>query len=31
MFAEDTNIFSSNNNLNELFEKVNKEVVNDFE
>ena len=31
MFAEDTNVFSSNSNLNELFENVNKEVANDFE
>ena len=28
MFADDTNLFYSNSNINELFENVNKELPN---
>ena len=28
MFADDTNLFYSNSNINELFENVNKELAN---
>ena len=28
MFTDDTSLFCSNSNINELFEKVNKKLVN---
>lgn len=31
MFAEDTNIFYSNRNINQLLENVNKEQADNFE